>query len=224
MRSATRVTVSTFGILAGLAGIEHGVGEVLQGNQPPAGLVIESWPESEAFRILAGEPALTIVPNLLLSGILTIIASVVFLIWVTIFIERKHGAIVLLLLSIVLLLVGGGFGPPLLGIILSAAASQINGPLQWWRDHLSRGVRHFLARLWPWSFGAGLLAWLALLPGSVLAVALLRLDDANPRLGAIIYALMLAAFGLLGLTIVASFAHDVERQRGLLQTPVRSES
>ncbi|HJQ28224.1 MAG TPA: hypothetical protein VJ827_02710, partial [Rubrobacter sp.] len=77
---ATRVTVSTFGALAGLAGIEHGIGEVLQGNVAPDGVIILSWPESGLFRILAGEPAMTIVPSLLASGILAILVSMTFLV------------------------------------------------------------------------------------------------------------------------------------------------
>ena len=40
MRNATKVTVSTFGALAGLAGLEHGIGETLQGNRAPDGVTI----------------------------------------------------------------------------------------------------------------------------------------------------------------------------------------
>jgi hypothetical protein len=32
MKSATKTTVSAVGILMGVAGIEHGIGEILQGN------------------------------------------------------------------------------------------------------------------------------------------------------------------------------------------------
>lgn len=32
-----------FGGLAGLGGITHGVGEMLQGSRPPRGIVFESW-------------------------------------------------------------------------------------------------------------------------------------------------------------------------------------
>jgi hypothetical protein len=42
MKSATRVTVSTFGSIAGLAGIEHGIGAPLQGNVAPEGVRISS--------------------------------------------------------------------------------------------------------------------------------------------------------------------------------------
>lgn len=32
MRHATAIVVSTFGVLVGLAGLEHGAGEILQGH------------------------------------------------------------------------------------------------------------------------------------------------------------------------------------------------
>jgi hypothetical protein len=110
-RNATRVTVSTFGALAGLAGIEHGVGEVLQGSVDPGGVMILSWPDSELFRSLAGEPAMTIIPNVLATGILAILVSMTFLVWATMFAQRRGGGLILLVLSALMLLAGGGFGP-----------------------------------------------------------------------------------------------------------------
>jgi hypothetical protein len=215
MRSATRVTVWTFGALAGLAGIEHGLGEVLQGNVAPEGVMILSWPQSELFRILAGEPAMTIVPNLLVTGILAIFVSLVSLVWATIFVQRKHGGLVLIALSVVMLLVGGGFGPPILGIIVGVAATRINAPLRWWRTHLSSGSRRFLANLWPWSFVAGLIAWLSLLPGTIVLDSFFGVND----LSFVVLLLTLSAFGLLLLTIVTGFAYDIQRQTGLHQIP-----
>ena len=79
MKNATKVTISTFGVLAGVAGLEHGIGEILQGTIPPDGIVIESWPGSAFFRIVAGEPAMTIIPSLLVSGLLTILVSPIFI-------------------------------------------------------------------------------------------------------------------------------------------------
>ncbi|HEX9118128.1 MAG TPA: hypothetical protein VGA61_18835, partial [Anaerolineae bacterium] len=66
MTNATRVTVSTFGGLVALAGLEHGIGEALQGNVAPARIFISSWAGPGPFDALGGEPALTIVPNLLI--------------------------------------------------------------------------------------------------------------------------------------------------------------
>ncbi len=165
MRNATRVTVSTFGAVAALAGFEHGIGEVLQGNVTPDGVMILSWPGSAFFRIVGGEPAMTIIPNLLVTGILTILVSLIFLAWATLFVQRKNGGLVMILLSIVLLLVGGGIFPPVLGIIIGGIGTKINAPLTWWRVHLSPGLRHLLGKVWPWSFIACLIAWLSLFPG-----------------------------------------------------------
>lgn len=141
---ATRVTVSTFGVLAGLAGIEHGVGETLQGNAAPDGVMILSWPESETLGILAGEPAMTIVPNLLVTGVLAVLVSLVFLVWATAFVGRKHGGLALILLSAVMLLVGGGFGPPILGTIVGLAATRMTAPVRR-RAYVPGGLRRFLA-------------------------------------------------------------------------------
>jgi len=203
MRNATKVTVSTFGALAGLMGIEHGFGEVLQGNIAPDGMMILSWPDSELFRILTGEPAMTIVPNLLVTGILAILFSLVFLVWATLFVHRKNGGLVLILLSVVMLLVGGGFGPPILGIIVGAVATRINAPLTWWRTHLPVGLRRFLGKLWPWSFATCIIAWLLLFPGSILLDYFFGVDNPN-----VIYTFIFSAFGSLLLTIVAGLAHD----------------
>jgi hypothetical protein len=207
MKSATQVTVSTFGVLAGLAGIEHGVGEMLQGSTKPDGVVIESWPNSKLFRLLAGEPAMTIVPNLLVTGILSILFSLTLIVWATWFVRKKHSGLVLMLLSIAMLLVGGGFGPPLLGIIMAAVATRINAPLTWWRMRSPAGLR-FLGKLWPWSYAVCLIAWLYLCPGSILLDYYFGVE--NPL--AVVMAI-LAAFGSLLLTIVAGLARD-SQQRG----------
>jgi hypothetical protein len=44
MRNATKIFTSTFGAIMALAGIEHGIGEVLQGNVAPNGIMILSRP------------------------------------------------------------------------------------------------------------------------------------------------------------------------------------
>lgn len=211
MNAATRTTVSIFSALAGLAGIEHGIGAVLQGNVAPAGLTFESWPDSESFTILDGEPAMTVVPNLLVTGILAIAASVVFIIWATVFVERRNGGLVLLLLSLLVLLVGGGFGPPVLGFILGAAATRIRAPLSWWRMHLPPGARRLLAAVWPRALGAGVIAWLSLFPGSVIVAYLLGTDGTSAEASTAVSVLTVSAFGLLLLTIAAGFAHDIGR-------------
>jgi hypothetical protein len=214
MNRATRIVVSTFGVLAGLVGIEHGIGEVLQGNKAPDGIVILSWPGSAFFEILGGEPAMTLIPNLLVSGILAILFSLIFLVWAAWFVERTHGGLILILLAMVMLLVGGGFGPPFLGILIGVTATRINAPLTGWRAHLSAGWRRFFGNLWPWSFITSFIAWLLLFPGSPLLAYFFGVDDPN-----LVPTLFVIALGTLLLTIVTGFVRDSEGQIGSHPNP-----
>lgn len=205
MRSATRVVTASMGALAGLVGVEHGIGAALQGNAAPAGVVFLSWPDSAAFAILAGEPAMTLVPNLLISGVLAIILSLAYLVWAVWFAGRKRGGLVLIGLAVAMLLVGGGFGPPLLGIIVGVAATRIDAPLVWWQRR-SPGLRRALGALWPWAFGACLAAWLLLLPGTILIDMAVSIE----RPEALVPPITLAAFGLLLAAILTAQAHDAQ--------------
>jgi hypothetical protein len=202
---ATRRTASILGAVVALAGLEHGIGEILQGSVAPAGIVILSWPDSDAFRILGGEPAMTILPNLLVTGILTIIVSLLFLCWATLFIERPNGGVVLMVLSVVLLLVGGGIGPPLIGLLLGLVATRIHTPVTWWSGEPAGVFSRLLARVWPWFLAADVAAWLALFPGVVLVAATFG-ADAVPEVVA--YGLMLTAFVFLQLSLVSALASD----------------
>jgi hypothetical protein len=70
----------------GLGGATHGPGEILQGNVAPSNIVFQAWPSLKA---LAGEPAMTIIPNLLVTGILTIIVGVLLAVWSAKFISTN---------------------------------------------------------------------------------------------------------------------------------------
>ena len=219
MNRATWRMVSTFGVLAGLVGIEHGLGAVLQGNTAPDSVVILSWPDSPFFDILAGEPAMTLIPNLLITGILAIVVSAIFAVWAALYVQRKNGGLILLLLSVIMLLVGGGFGPPLLGIVLGVTGTRIHAPLTWWRTRLAFGTRRFLSNLWPWAFGVCFIAWLALFPGISLFDYFVGVADPY-----IMNTLASVAFGSLLVTIFLGFARDADQQTDSapLPTPRRA--
>ena len=120
--SKTRVAASALGIFSGLGGASHGPGEILQGNIAPNGLVIEAWPE---LATLAGEPAMTIIPSFLVTGILTVIFGLIVAVWAAKFVHRKNGGLVLILLSIIMLLVGGGLFPPVFGVAAGIIGTRI---------------------------------------------------------------------------------------------------
>ncbi|MCK4885621.1 hypothetical protein KAS24_06060 [Candidatus Bathyarchaeota archaeon] len=120
--SKTRVAASAIGIFGGLGGASHGPGEMLQGNIAPNGLVIEAWPE---LTVLAGEPAMTIIPSFLVTGVLTVIFGLLVAVWAAKFVQRKNGGLVLIFLSIIMLLVGGGLFPPVFGVVAGIIGTRI---------------------------------------------------------------------------------------------------
>lgn len=153
MRKATKIVATWFGIAAGGASIEHGIFEILQGvahpNTQPEGLMIVSMgPPCVPEEIWNScEPAMTIIPNFLITGILAVIIGLAVLIWSIFFIQRKHGGTVLMLLSIAMLLLGGGIFPPLIGLMGGAAGIKIDKPLT---GKQPGSTLRFSTKLWPW--------------------------------------------------------------------------
>jgi len=186
--SAARSVASTFGVLAGLGGLTHGIGEMLQGNIAPSGMFIVSWTQGPIATHMGGDPGMSIVPNLLITGVLAIVVSLITITWAVAFVQRKHGGAVLILLSIAMLLVGGGFGSPIIGILAGIAGTSINAPLTWWRTRLAGNARYLLAQLWPWVFGVALINGVFLFVGAIFLVY---------------------AFGSLLLTIITGVAYDL---------------
>ena len=160
MRKATRVVASLFGIFAGFGGPEHGYFEILQGNVKPSSIMINSiGPPCQADKVWhLCEPAMTVIPSFLVTGILATVIGLITMIWAAAFVQKKNGGVVLILLSIALLLVGGGLFPPVIGIVAGVVATKIKAPLARQRMHLSGSVLRFLAKLWPWPL-VGFFVW-----------------------------------------------------------------
>ena len=118
-----RIAASAIGIFAGLGGASHGPGEILQGNLAPSDVMIKAWPSLTA---LGGEPAMTLVPNFIVAGILTIVFGLIVAAWAGVYVERKNGGTFLILLSLIMLLVGGGIIPPFFGIAAGIIGALIN--------------------------------------------------------------------------------------------------
>ena len=213
--SALRATASVFGVYAGLLGMEHGFFETLQGNVAPKGIrILAVRPPGLPFPF-GHEPAMTLIPNFLVTGILAMIFGLLIVIWAAMFVQKKHGAVVLFLLSIILLLVGGGFGPITLLIIASIAAARIDEPLIWWRSHLSANTRRLLAKLWP----SCLLAALLWVPFEFALGYLLGVkNDLKPSLTSMNLLLSYPLLVFFLLTLITGFAHEVHRQLDLSLT------
>lgn len=152
-------TCAFLGVYAGLLACQHGIFEIMQGPIEPGGLMIQTigapcQPEAVWHACF---PAMTLIPNLLISGFAAVAAGLLVIVWAALFLVRRHGGWVLALLSLLLLPVGGGFVPVFIGVVAGVtggrldASSKPDGP--GWR---------LLARLWPWA----LLLMAAWFPGS----------------------------------------------------------
>jgi len=122
------VAASGIGIFAGVLGLEHGFFETLQGSHAPTAIMmyaIQSPPCQPAVVWHGCEPAMTVIPNFLITGLLSILVAFVLLIWAASQIQKRNGGLVLILLSILMLLVGGGFFPPLFGIIAGIIGTRL---------------------------------------------------------------------------------------------------
>jgi hypothetical protein len=121
--SVINAVASILGVFAGVGGASHGPGEILQGNIAPSGIMIEAWP---ALTSLGGEPAITLIPSFIVSGIVTVILGLAVTIWTATRIQSKNGALVLILLSLMMLFVGGGLIPPVFGVVAGIIGARVS--------------------------------------------------------------------------------------------------
>jgi hypothetical protein len=198
MRRATRIVASLLGVSAGIAGLWHGYFEILQGDTSPESLMIVSIgpPCDPETMWNACEPALTVVPNFLITGILAMILALAILIWSVAFVQRRRGGLALIFLSIALLLFGGGLFPPLIGIVAGATGTRINKQLA---EKRPGALTRFAARLWPWP----LVIFLLWLFGQIL-VGYLFNDFLQQYMG---YGVLLI-LAMLPLSVYSAYAHD----------------
>jgi hypothetical protein len=208
---ATHVVASTLGALVGLAGIDHGIFEILQGHITPTSLLIAAIGPEQRFWIYGEETALTIIPSFLISGILSVILGLIVTVWAVSFIDRKYGALVLMLLSIALFLVGGGFAPIFMALIASLAVSQIHKPLKFWRALLPDPLRKFLRKTWKWV----LIAFVVIFVFSVIVAIFgwpLTIYFNDETAFRHLNTLSLIMVGMMMLAVFSAFAHDIQAQ------------
>jgi hypothetical protein len=206
MNKATRIVASTFGVLAGIPGIAYGIFETFHGNVATNGIVINAMDPSINLWHGGEVPALSIIPNYLVSGIMAIIFSLIVIIWAIAFIQIKKGWLIWFFLSIIQLLVGGGTAQIMLVPLVCIIASQINSPLTWWHKHLSIKLRSILAKFWFWLLIiSSLLYFLHYTIPIVNGIAGSFIGMSEPNLGLIVG---YSAFIPFVLAVITGFAFD----------------
>ena len=150
---------------------------------------------------------MTVIPNLLVTGILAVFVSLALLVWSLLFVHRQNGGWIMIILSVAMLLVGGGIFPPILAILIGAVATRINTPRSPSIACHPNGFQRVLANLWPWSYSTCIIAWLSLLPGIPLLAYFFGVDNI-----VILLVILFLAFGTLFLNIFTSSAYDFQVQ------------
>ena len=211
--NATRVNASTFGVLSGLAGMEHGFFETLQGSVATAGLVIEAIGPAHRFWPLGTEIAFSVLPNYLLSGLLSMAFGLAIIIWSGLFIEKRYGALILAMLTVLLFLSGGGFAPAGSAIVAVIAAANINRSHSWWGHYLPEVIQRFLASTWKVALIAVVVLYLFCLWSAIFGWPLTRLFDAMTVNNTLLL-IGQCALGLMFYLIPAGFAYDLRNAGG----------
>jgi hypothetical protein len=200
----TKISVATFASVLGIAGIEHGVGEILQGNAKPDNFFIQSWPNHKLYEVLAGEPAFTILIGIpvYVTGIIAILVSALIIILALFFLEKKYSIYIFPGLVFFLFLFGGGIaGPVLMGILLSWAIYCINYDV-----HIFKKKSSFwkaLKSMWKIFYPVSIIGWFSLWPGLVLLGAAGIIPDIST-----IYILSSISLITLILTFLSALAND----------------
>ena len=115
-REFSTIVLMTYSAIVGLI---HGIGEILQaGNNFNSNFfnALDVADPNEVWH--AGLPAFSLIPNFLISGIITVLIGVVIVIFANFLINSKYFKFSPLLF-IMLFLFGGGFVPPFIGIVSS---------------------------------------------------------------------------------------------------------
>ena len=209
--NATRIITVTLSWMLAIGGLDHGFFETLQGFKKTPGLIIQAIGPANRMWLHGTEEAFTIIPNFLISGILTICISILIMIWSVGFVHKKHGRTVLLLLFISLFLFGGGIAaqivlfPWILGY-----ATKIDKPLTWWEKVLSFKIRSGFSKIWVYSLVIACIFFLVALEMAIIGY-FPGIKDPEVILytcWSFLFIFML----LINLTYISGFAHDIERQ------------
>ncbi len=116
---AREIAALVLGIIGALIGTAHGVYETQQGTAVPSSIFINAIGGTQCQPNCL--PALTVLPNFLVAGIVTTVVGIILLIWSLAMRRNPRGAAGQILFGVIFFLGGGGYlAPPLvlIGAIL----------------------------------------------------------------------------------------------------------
>lgn len=208
--TASHKLASTLGVLVGLAGIQHGILELLQGKTRVLGMMIDAIGPGQQLWKYASAPALTIIPDMRVTGLFASVLGIFVAWWSLTHISDRYGAGVFLIVSLLLFFVGGGIEPITLTLLGFLAGSSIRSPLGWWRKRMSSELREKLVTLWPWTLVLGVVCFAVSTEIAIFGQPLSGLFSPINALGTQVYLAYLMLF-LTMLSVPVAFAVDIER-------------
>lgn len=129
----------------------HGFFEVLQGNVPlETGKILAIGPAHRMWEY-GGEPALTLIPNYLLTGIASLVISVSVFIWAIAFMDKRYNLYGVILLTVFMLLFGGGLASPTFMMLAILTTIYIKKPSKFFTSTTLGYRLKSLKILWPFS-------------------------------------------------------------------------
>jgi hypothetical protein len=210
---ATRLSTSILGITLAIAAFHHGFFEFLQGNKATDSILIQAIGEQHRFWVHGTEEAITIIPNYLVSGLLTMAISIFAAIWSVTFIDRKHGSMVFLLTFIALTLVGGGLGHIVFFLPVFGYSTRISKKLNFWCKFFPKNARRIIGNIWPFSVGIASVAFIIALEISIFGY-FPGVEDAD-AIFTICWSFLGLSLIMIQVSYISGFASDIEnRQRG----------
>lgn len=196
----SKLSLATFGVILGVAGIEHGIGEISRGRAKVLTNMFLSWPDNDLYRILGGEPAFSLFTGIpfIFLGILSILFSCLLIFCALFFLQRKFGTLCFLILNVCMFLFGAGFaGPIILGIPITLFSIFLkNQNITKERSAIKKNSIRFLFYSF---YSLSVLSWLLLWPGFVIISSFHQL---SPGFEPLVYAVS----GMSLFTFLASVA------------------
>ena len=213
-KNPIRTVLMLEGIVFGLGSIAHGVFEILQGNTPVPGLVIQAIGPEQRLWVHGTEEAFTIFPTFLLTGILATTFGIAAIIWSIGFLNRRHGATVFLMIFIASFLSGGGIGQLVFFIPAWAFGTRMHSSLPWWNRVMGSGTRQVLAHIWPYSLSLAVTGMLyALFVSNTGIIPGIQNPDTVLNITLII---VLVCALLFPLSFVSAIAHRLVKSKTML--------
>jgi hypothetical protein len=204
-----RMVAAALGVCVGISGLDHGLFEILQGNRATPGPFIAAIGPEQLMWVNGTEDAFTLVPNFLVTGILSVVVGLAMILWSVRSVDRPDGSRVFLALGLLLFLVGGGIGMLVFLLVGWLVARRIHRLPALWTSALPASLDSALDRV-----RLGLIAGGFVLYAVALEIAIVGFVPGTSDPDVCLTVCWMALLAMMGLFVLALFgAPEPERRQ-----------